>query len=106
MNIKDFNNTDINKFVYDAKENNLDDNQQQALDELKQHYGPQIDEMIGKFQNMSEAELITEVFKIINEKKKNGTFNPNDIDNLAKMISPLLNDEQKRKMEQLIQLIK
>ena len=106
MDIKNFNKTNINDFVKEGQNNNLDEVQQKALDNLKQEYGPQIDDLIGRFQNMSEAELITEVFKIINEKKRNGTFNPQDIDNLAKIISPLLNEEQKKKMEQLIQLIK
>ncbi len=106
MDIKNFNKTNINDFVKEGQNNNLDEEQQKALDNLKQEYGPQIDDLIGRFQNMSEAELITEVFKIINEKKRNGTFNPQDIDNLAKIISPLLNEEQKKKMEQLIQLIK
>lgn len=106
MDIKNFNKININDFVKEGQNNNLDEEQQKALDNLKQEYGSQIDDLIGRFQNMSEAELITEVFKIINEKKRNGTFNPQDIDNLAKIISPLLNEEQKKKMEQLIQLIK
>ena len=55
---------------------------------------------------MSEGELITEVFKIINEKKRNGTFNPDEIDQLASIIAPMLNDEQRQKMQQLIDLIK
>ena len=106
MNIKDYNKTNVNDFVKKAQDNNFSQEEKQAMDELKGQYGDQIEELIGKFQNMSEAELITEVFKIINEKKRNGTFDPNEIDKLAEMIKPLLNEKQRQKMEQLINLIK
>ncbi len=106
MNIKDYNKTNVNDFVKKAQDNNFSQEEKQAMDELKWQYGDQIEELIGKFQNMSEAELITEVFKIINEKKRNGTFDPNEIEKLAEMIKPLLNEEQRQKMEQLINLIK
>ncbi len=106
MDIKNYNNTNVNDFVKKAQDNNLTNEEENALNDLKDKYGSQIEDLIGKFQNMNEAELITEVFKIINEKKRNGTFDPNEIDKLAEMIKPLLSEEQKKKMEQLINLIK
>lgn len=106
MDIKNYNNTNVNDFVKKAQDNNFTNEEENALNDLKDKYGSQIEDLIGKFQNMNEAELITEVFKIINEKKRNGTFDPNEIDKLAEMIKPLLSEEQKKKMEQLINLIK
>lgn len=106
MDIKNYNNTNVNDFVKKTQDNNLTNEEENALNDLKDKYGSQIEDLIGKFQNMNEAELITEVFKIINEKKRNGTFDPNEIDKLAEMIKPLLSEEQKKKMEQLINLIK
>ncbi len=106
MDIKDYNKVNVKDFVNKVQNDNLTPKEETALNDLKEQYGSQIEDLISKFQNMSEAELITEIFKIINEKKRNGTFNPSEIDKLAEMIKPLLNEEQKQKMEELINLIK
>lgn len=106
MDIKNYNNNTINDFVNKAQNNDLTAEEENALNDLKGQYGEDIDNLIDRFQNMNETELITEVFRIINQKKQNGTFDPNDIDKIASVISPLLDDEQRGKMEQLINLIK
>ena len=107
MDIRNFNNTnDINDFVEQVSKEQLSSEEQSKFEDLKGKYGADIDNLIDRFNGMSEGELITEVFKIINEKKRNGTFNPDEIDQLANIIAPMLNAEQRQKMQQLIDLIK
>lgn len=103
MDIKDFQDTNINDFVNNA--GSSPEMEREAMETLKEQYGSQVEDLIGRFQNMSEPELITELFKLINEKKQNGTFNPQEIDNIANIIAPLLNDEQREKMRNLLFLI-
>ena len=106
MDIRNFNNSNnLNDFTNKVINENLSNEEKSTLDDLKGKYGDDIDNLINKFNGMSEGELITEVFKIINEKKRNGTFNPDEIDQLASIIAPMLNDEQRQKMQQLIDLI-
>ena len=106
MDIKDFKDVNLNDFVENIDNVKLDRKEQDAMETLKEQYGTQVEELINKFQNLSEPELITELFKLINQKKQNGTFNPQEIDNIAKIISPLLTDEQRDKMNNLLYLIK
>lgn len=104
MDIKDFQGTDIKQFIDNSVENTQ--SEKEAMEALKEKYGTQVEDLINKFQTMSEPELITELFKLINEKKQNGTFNPQEIDNIANIIYPLLTPEQRDKMKNLLLLIK
>lgn len=106
MDIKDFNNEKLNNFAEEAVNFNFNNEQNQSFEEIKDKYGDDINNLIDKFHSMDESELITEIFRIINEKKRNGTFDPEEIDRIAEMISPLLTEEQRIKMGNLIDLIK
>ena len=105
MDIRDFKDTNINEFANKIEDGTMSQEEQDAMQTLKAQYGTQVEEMIEKFQNLSEAELITELLSLINEKKRNGTFNPQEIQNIANIISPLLNEEQREKMKNLLLLI-
>lgn len=105
MDIKDFKDANINDFVNKAEEGEMSREEQDAMQTLKEQYGTQVEELINKFQNLSEPELIAELFNVINEKKRNGTFNPQEIGNIANIISPLLSEEQREKMRNLLLLI-
>lgn len=105
MDIRNFKDTDINEFANKIEDGTMSQEEQDAMQTLKEQYGTQVEEMIEKFQNLSEAELIAELFNLVNEKKRNGTFNPQEIQNIANIISPLLSEEQREKMQNLLLLI-
>ena len=105
MDIRNFKDTDINEFANKIEDGTMSQEEQEAMQTLKEQYGTQVEEMIEKFQNLSEAELITELFNLVNEKKRNGTFNPQEIQNIANIIFPLLSEEQREKMQNLLLLI-
>ncbi len=105
MDIKDFKDTPIDDFIKNNGNVKMSNEEQDAMQSLKERYGAQVEELIDKFQNLSEPELIAEFFNLINEKKRNGTFNSQEIQNIANIISPLLNEEQLEKMRNLLLLI-
>jgi len=105
MDLKNFGKEDINDFAKRVEEGDLNKDESQTIDDLKEEYGEKFDEMISQYQNMEESELIGEVFKLVNKSKQEGTFNPTKLRNIAESLKPLLNDEQKEKLEQLLLLI-
>lgn len=102
MDLKSFGSEKLDDFVSRAENGNLNNNENQTLDDIKAQYGDKVDELINKFSSMDETELMGEIFKIINEQKKAGTFNPEKLKSIAQNIKPLLNSEQGQKLEQLL----
>ncbi len=73
-----------------------------VLKKTEEDYSDLIDLFMSKYGTMSEDELIQEMLKLINEKKKNGTFDARKIRDLASKVAPFLTDEQIAKMYQLL----
>ena len=65
-----------------------------------------VEEVIGKYRDMTEDELLAELVKVAKSSKENGTFDENAIENFLQIVSPQLSDEQKAKMSNLISVIK
>jgi hypothetical protein len=61
---------------------------------------------IDKYSNYSEDKLLNEFVKLTMEKKKRGELLDVELENLKNTISPMLNIEQKKSLERLIQLVK
>lgn len=74
---------------------------QQAFENNKETVG-NIKEQINKFQNKSESELMNEFFKA----SKSINLDDKKIDDITQKISPMLNEEQRQKMQQLLQQIR
>lgn len=60
---------------------------------------------INTYQNMSSQELQMELFKEVNKQKQNGTFSLQRIENMKQKLMPMLSEEQKQKLEQLIKML-
>jgi len=63
-------------------------------------------ETAKKYENKSESELINDLFKKVAQGKKDGTFNPAEIERFAAQLAPMLTKEQRAKMQQLLNQIK
>jgi len=105
MDLKSYGNKDINEFIDEAKKGKLSGDENQKIDYINKNYGNQLEDLINKFQNLDEMELVQEVLKIVNQKKAEGNFNPEEIVRIAQMIKPLLTPEQGKKLEFLISAI-
>lgn len=92
----------------DFCENNEQINQNQNIndmDDLKKTE-KKVEDMYNKYKGKSEDELISELYKNIEKQKKDGTFNYENIENMAKKLSPFLNQNQRKKMQELLENIK
>ena len=105
MDLKSFGNENINDFAERVENGQMNEEEKEVIDDLKGQYGNQVEDLISKFQGMSETELLGEVFKIINKQKQEGNFDMNKITDIAQKIKPLLNLEQQNKLEDLLKLI-
>ena len=72
------------------------------FDKVKNEYGDMIELFLTKYGEMSEEELIKEMLGLIAQKKREGTFDATKIREAANKISPLLTDEQRLKMQSLL----
>lgn len=100
--IKDF------KVVEDEKskkEEQLYTPTQDELNKTRQDYGDLIDLFLSKYGEMDEDQLIEEMLKLIEKKKQQGTYDKQQILELASKVAPFLNAEQRAKMEDLLKII-
>ena len=59
-----------------------------------------------KYEGASETELISAIVKEAEKGRRNGTLTDSDIDNFVKTLYPLLNANQKRRLDSVISKIK
>lgn len=64
-----------------------------------------IENLVNKYSNYSSDELMKEFLKITENKRINGTLNE-DLDRMQSTLAPFLNDEQKNKMNDIINKVK
>ncbi len=70
-------------------------------DEFKQienDYGDAVRDFIANYSEKSEPELLSEMMRLIAEKKREGTFDAEKIKEMANSVAPLLTPEQREKM--------
>lgn len=61
---------------------------------------------INKYSNMSEERLMQEMFALVNEGKKNGTLNNQQLEEFFNSASCMLSSEQVNKLRGIIDLAK
>lgn len=59
-----------------------------------------------KYSKFSESELMKELFSEVNEQKKNGNFNFQELANKIDGIRPMLSDQQLKNLDSLLNQIK
>ena len=108
MNIKDFSETNrVEQKQTQSQKSNVKDKFEQIKDtpEFKQvenDYGEFIQDFVNNYSNMNEGELMQEMLRLVAQKKAEGTFNPQQIRELAEVVVPLLDSEQRAKMYNLL----
>ncbi len=60
------------------------------------------EEFLKKYGSMDESQLLDEMLKLIKKQKQEGKFDAEQIKKAAMQIAPLLNDEQRAKMLNLL----
>lgn len=67
---------------------------------------PTLQSEINKYSNMSEERLMQEMFALVNEGKKNGTLNNQQLEEFFNSASCMLSSEQVSKLRGIIDLAK
>lgn len=65
-----------------------------------------VESIINEYADKSENELMGELLKEVAKGRANGTLTNNDIDNFYAQAAPLLTVEQKKKLDNIISIIK
>ena len=98
MDIKDYSKTKIEK------------NKNPQTDEMSQksvngNYSDLVQEFMKRYGKMDEKQMMDELFKLVQEKKKDGTFDIKQIQEISQTVRPFLSFEQQEYMEELIKKI-
>lgn len=60
----------------------------------------------SKYEGASEDTLISEIMKEAEKGRRNGTLTNADIDRFKNMIEPMLNSQQRKKLEKVVEKLK
>ncbi len=80
------------------KENELNTDQKKQLEQLKG--------MAKKYEGKSENDILRDLNAAVARGKKDGTMSNEKMESIAKTIAPMLNREQKSKLDKLIKSLK
>ena len=95
---KGYRNSPPKKNIRDMRREDLDEQGQSQYDDIKRK--------AKQFEGKSENQLMDELFKRVNEGKKNGTLNNSDLDYFASQAAPMLNAEQRKKLQTIMSKMK
>lgn len=97
MNIKDYSKTKINKKEkVDGKE----------LKSVNDNYSYLVEEFMKRYGKMNEEQMMEEMFHLVEQKKKDGTFSLDELKEIAKKVGPFLDFEQQKRMAELLEKLK
>lgn len=65
-----------------------------------------IKKQVHKYGSMSESQLMEEMMKIANNSKAEGSLKSEDLDKFYKQVAPMLNEQQRNRLKQLIKTLK
>ena len=78
-----------------------------AKDKNKKEFGDEnLKERIEELSNKSEDELKKQLIDAVNTAKQNGEINDESFSRFAQSVSPMLSEEQRKKLEQIINYVK
>lgn len=66
----------------------------------------QILSLLSKFEGKSEDEIISAILETARKSRKEGKLSDKEIDDFANMISPLIDGDKRKKLYDVIELIK
>lgn len=103
MNIRDYTanfNTDSDK-----KSTFEDIKNSKEFKDIERDYGSVVEDFVNNYADKSEPELMQDLLKLVAQKKREGTFDIQQLRNMAEMIAPMLDEEQRAKMFNLLNFL-
>ena len=101
---KNFDGEDNLKIKQKSKKNaqNLQKNEQKKENLSKNEF----DEKYNKYKNMSEQQLMEELFKEASLQKQSGNLSAKKLADIKNSIAPILSAEQQKRLDQLIDMLR
>ncbi len=65
-----------------------------------------IEDTIAQYENKSEGELMGDLERMISQGRKDGSFTDDMLDGFIQNVAPMLDAEQRKKLDSLAQMIK
>ena len=65
-----------------------------------------IEDTIAQYENKSEGELMGDLERMITQGRKDGSFSDDMLDGFIQNVAPMLDAEQRKKLDSLAQMIK
>ena len=65
-----------------------------------------MEETISEYENKSEGELMSDLDRMIRDGRKNGTFNDGMLDAFIKNVAPMMDSEQRKKLDNIARTLK
>lgn len=76
------------------------------VDEIKDEDIKSYEDAINKYGNKSEAELMSDLERMIGEGRRDGTFSEDALDSFVKNVMPMMDENQRKKLENITRMIK
>ncbi len=95
MDIKDYSKTKIDSF----EPKKIDE---KDLKKAQDGYADLVQEFMKRYGTMSEKQMIDEMMLLVEKKKKEGTFNIDEIREITQKVKPFLSFEQQNYVEELL----
>ncbi|MDD4211248.1 MAG: hypothetical protein PHC46_02495 [Clostridia bacterium] len=107
MDLRDFSQKSINDLNNDFKKTvfNKADKIEEELKQKEPETYESINDAYNKYSSMSGDSLVDELLKVTKQQKEEGNFDKTQIENTYNMLYPMLNDEQRKKLDSLIKMI-
>ncbi len=100
MKLSEFKNTNTNTTKEETKSKN--DKEKVKTEQTKKS----IEELYDTYKNMNSSELLTQLKKQVENQKKDGSFNFDNLTSSLNQIMPFLNEEQKNNLMTILNQIK
>lgn len=103
MNLKDFAKQDTGKNTTEKPQK--PQITPENLKEASNDYADLVQEFMKRYGHMDQQQMMNELFKLIQQKKADGTFDAEQIRKAATHIAPLLDEEQRAYMYSLLNFL-
>ena len=79
---------------------------EEDVNELNGDLASLISSLAAKYDGASEGELLSAIYKEAEKGRRNGTLSDKDLDNFARILSPLLDEGKRAKLKKVIEKLK
>lgn len=81
-------------------------NMKTDVDSIKDKDIKSVEDTIAKYENKSEGELMSDLERMVRQGRSNGSFSDEMLDSFIQNVSPMMNNEQRKKLRSLAEMMR